>query len=146
MSTTVAATASAAPSPLRRILRLDAATCAATGALLALAAPELDRLLGLPTALLRETGIALIPFAALLLWIARHPRPARGAVRAVVLANALWVVASLALLPSGIVAPTALGEAFVLAQAVVVAALAWLEAAALRRASLVIPADAGIQT
>jgi hypothetical protein len=134
MSTTVAATGSSAAAPLRRLLRLDAATCAATGALLALAAPALEPPLGLPAALLREVGVALVPFAALLLWIARAPRPARGAVWAVVAANALWVAASVALLPSGLVAPTPLGGAFVLAQAAVVAALAWLEYAAVRRA------------
>jgi hypothetical protein len=122
------------PAPRRRLLRLDAATCAATGALLALAAPALEPPLGLPAALLREVGVALVPFAALLLWIARAPRPARGAVWAVVAANALWVAASVALLPSGLVAPTPLGGAFVLAQAAVVAALAWLEYAAVRRA------------
>ena len=75
-----------------------------------------------------------MPFAALLLGIARAARPARGAAWAVVVGNALWVVASVALLLSGRVAPTALGEAFVLAQAAVVATLAWAEHGVLRRA------------
>lgn len=125
----------AAAASLRRLLHVDAATSGAMGPLLVLAAPALSPALGLPAALLREAGIALLPFAALLLWIARAPRPARGAAWAVVAANALWVVASVALLASGLVSPTALGEAFVLAQAAVVAALAWLQSAALRRAS-----------
>jgi hypothetical protein len=132
--------------PLRRLLYVDAATCVATGLLLAAAAPALAAPLGLPAALLREAGVALVPFAALLLWLARRPRPPRRGVWGVVVANALWVAASVALLPWGLVAPTALGEAFVLAQAAVVAALAWLEHAALRRAPSVIPARAGIQT
>ena len=125
----------AAHAPLRRLLYVDAATCAATGLLLAAAAPALATPLGLPVPLLREAGIVLLPFAALLVWLARQPRPPRGAVWGVVAANALWVVASVALLPSGLVAPTALGEAFVLAQAAVVAALAGLESTALRRAA-----------
>ena len=133
-----------APRSLRRLLHVDAATCAASGALLAAAAPALAGPLGLPAALLREAGIALVPFAALLLWLARRPHPPRGAVWGVVIGNALWVVASVALLP--LLTPTALGEAFVLAQAAVVAALAWLEYAALRRTPSVIPAKAGIQT
>lgn len=44
----------------------------------------------------------------------------------IILGNVLWVVACLALL-SGIIAPNALGVIFILAQAVVVAVLAWLE-------------------
>ena len=136
-----------AHAPLRRLLHVDAATCAASGALLVAAAPALAGPLGLPVALLREAGIALIPFAALLLWLARRPDPPRRAVWGIVIANALWVVASVALLPSRLVAPTALGEAFVLAQAGAVAVLAWLEYGALRRgADAVIPAKAGIQT
>ena len=130
---------------LRRLLHLDAATSGATGALLAAAAPALAPPLGLPVPLLREAGIALLPFAALLVWIARAPRPARGAAWAVVAANALWVVASVALLASGAVSPTALGETFVLAQGAVVAGLAWLQSAALRRTIDVSPAKAGIQ-
>jgi hypothetical protein len=120
---------------LRRLLHVDAATSGAMGLLLPAAAPALAPLLGLPVALLRESGIALVPFAALLFWVARAPRPARGAAWAVVVANALWVVASVALLASGAVSPTALGETVVLAQAAVVAALAWLQSAALRRES-----------
>jgi hypothetical protein len=54
----------------------------------------------------------------------------------VIIANALWVVDSLWLLVSGWVSPTALGVAFVLAQAAAVAVLTELEYIALRRASL----------
>ena len=126
---------STAATSLRRLLHVDAATSGAMGPMLLVAAPALAPALGLPAALLREAGIALVPFAALLLWIARAPHPARGATWAVVVANALWVVASVLLLASGVVAPTALGETFVLAQAAVVAARAWLQAAALRRES-----------
>ena len=120
---------------LRRLLHVDAATSGVMGPLLLAAAPALEGPLGLPATLLREVGIALVPFAALLVWIARPARPSRRAAWWVVVANALWVVASVALLLSGAVAPTGLGEAFVLAQAAVVAALAWLEYVALRRAA-----------
>ncbi len=48
-------------------------------------------------------------------------------------ANALWVVASIALLVSGEVAPTLLGYVFVIAQAVTVLGFAELQWVGLRR-------------
>jgi hypothetical protein len=51
----------------------------------------------------------------------------------IVAINALWVAASLGLLVSGVVAPTLLGYAFVIAQALAVALLAGLQFAGLRR-------------
>ena len=58
---------------------------------------------------------------------------ARGAVWAIVAANALWAVASVGMLVSGLVAPTILGYAFVIAQAAVVALLGELQYAGLKR-------------
>ncbi len=58
---------------------------------------------------------------------------ARGAIVAVIVANALWVVASIALLVSGEVAPTMLGYVFVIGQAVAVLGFAELQWVGLRR-------------
>ena len=116
---------------LRRILLADALASGATGLLMA-AAP-LGTLLGLPAGLLRAAGLLLLPYAVLVAWLAlRHAPPPRRAVRAVVTANAIWAADSLVLLLSGQVAPTAVGTAFVLVQAAVVAGFAVLQALALR--------------
>ena len=54
-------------------------------------------------------------------------------VAVVIAANAVWTVASVALLFSGEVAPNWLGEAFVAAQAIVVGVFAELQYLGLRR-------------
>jgi hypothetical protein len=54
-------------------------------------------------------------------------------VHATIALNVLWVAASIGLLLSGWVAPTLLGYAFVIAQAVVVGAFAELQIIGLRR-------------
>ncbi len=119
---------------LRRILTFDAATCAAMGLTLALGAGPLGRVLGLPAGLLREAGILLLPFAALLVWTAQRDRIQPGLVWVIIGANAAWAIASAALLLGGILTPNALGLAFVASQAVAVAIIAEVEALALRRA------------
>ena len=122
------------PTPfLRKALLLDAAASGATALLLIAGAGRLDGLLGLPMALMREAGLALIPFVAFVAWIGMREQAARGAVWAIIAANALWAVASVALLASGWVAPTGLGYAFVIAQAAVVALFGELQYAGLER-------------
>jgi hypothetical protein len=122
------------PSPfLRKALLLDAAASAATGLLLIAAAGLLDGLLGLPVALMREAGLILVPFVAFVAWVGTRQEVLRGAVWAIIAANALWVIASLGLLVSGWVAPTALGYVFVIAQAAVVALFGELQYAGIRR-------------
>jgi len=117
---------------LRRVLFVDAATCIATGTLLVVDAQPLSRMLGLPAALLFYAGMSLFPSAALMLWVALRERLSRAGAWIVVAGNALWVFASAALLV--ITAPTMLGYAFVIAQAVAVALLAELEFLGLRKA------------
>ena len=121
-----------ASSSLRRALLLDAAASGATGALMLLAAGPLAGLTELPPGLLRAAGAALVPYAAFVLWLARRPFPARPLVVAVIALNVLWAAESAAILALGWVAPNALGQAFVLAQALVVAGFAGWQATALR--------------
>jgi hypothetical protein len=118
---------------LRRVLIADAAASGATGALMLVGAGLLEPLLGLPPMLLRPASLILLPFAALVAYVATRPLLSRGAVWAIIIANLLWVADSAALLLGNWVAPTALGYAFVISQAVVVAALAELEYVGLRR-------------
>lgn len=125
---------------LRRVLGLDAVSSGVMGALMALAAAPLSSLLGLPTSLLLESGIALIPFAAWVGWLAMRELPPRSGVWAVVVCNALWVVASFALLAESWLDLTLLGKAFVAFQALFVAILAELQFFGLRRARRLVAA------
>jgi hypothetical protein len=113
---------------LRRVLLADALASAAMAALLLPAAGALAGPLGLPAGLLRGAGLALLPWVALTAWLGTRAEPSRPLVWAVVGGNAIWVADSLVLLLSGWVAPTALGVAFVLAQAAAVATFAVLQA------------------
>lgn len=118
---------------LRRALLIDAAASGATAVLLVAGAGLLDGLLGLPVALMREAGLILIPYVAFVAWVGTRETLSRGAVWTIIAANALWAVASFVVVFSGWVAPTALGYAFVIAQAVVVALLGELQYVGLKR-------------
>jgi hypothetical protein len=122
---------------LRRVLLVDAATSGAMGLALIFSGSLLADLLQLPAALLSQTGVVLIPFAAFVGYLATREQPPRFAVWTVIALNVVWVVDSIVLLWSGWVAPNALGYAFVVAQAVAVGILAELEYVGLRRSPLV---------
>lgn len=104
-------------------------------ALLALAAGGLADLLGVPAGLPRWAGIALLPFAALLAFLATRERLARPVVWAVIAANLVWAVDSILLLFVGWIEPTVPGVAFIVAQAAVVAVFAELQWLGLRRSA-----------
>jgi hypothetical protein len=118
---------------LRNVLLADALVSGATGALMALAAGILEPMLQVPAVLLRVAGLALLPYAALVAMLARREVLSRGLVWAVVACNALWAVDCVALLFTGWIDPSLLGVAFVLMQAIVVAAFAELQVVGLRR-------------
>jgi hypothetical protein len=118
---------------LRNAILLDAAASGATALLLIAGAGLLDGLLGLPVALMREAGLILVPYVAFVAWVGTRATVARGAVWTIIAANAAWTAASFILLLSGWVAPTALGVAFVIAQALAVALLGELQYMGLRR-------------
>ena len=120
---------------LRYVLFADAVASGATGLLLIAGAGLLEGFLGLPTALMREAGLLLIPYVALVAWVGTRETIARPAVHAVIALNVLWVAANIGLLISGWVAPTMLGYAFVIAQAVVVGVLAELQFIGIRRSA-----------
>lgn len=110
---------------LSQILRVDALTCVAMGALLATLATPLAGLLGLPASLLTWAGVLLFPCAALMLLASRRPLSV-PLVWIVVVGNVGWVLASL-IVAFVLFDPNLLGIAFILAQAFVVAVLGGLE-------------------
>jgi hypothetical protein len=118
---------------LRRALQADALFSGVSAALLTLGAAMLAPLMNLPVPLLRETGVFLIAYAALVGWLGMRATMPRALVVIVIAGNAAWTVASIALLFSGAVAPNLLGEAAIAAQAIVVGALAELQYVGLRR-------------
>ncbi|MGO4704673.1 hypothetical protein AB4072_02710 [Microvirga sp. 2MCAF38] len=126
------------PAPfLRQALMADATTSAACGVLMALGAAFLEPMLGLPAQLLRTSGVILLPYAALLAYLAMRETVPRVAVWAIILGNVLWAADSALLLASGWIAPTNAGYTFVLAQAVVVLMYAELQFIGLRRSTAI---------
>jgi hypothetical protein len=118
---------------LRRALVLDAVASGATALLVIATAGVIDGLLGLPVALLRGAGLVLVPYVALVAFVATRRRIEPAAVWLIIACNALWALASFVLLLSGELAPTGLGIAFVAAQAIIVALLGELQYMGLRR-------------
>src|SRR4051812_41325782 len=119
---------------LRFALLADAVASGATGLLLIAGAEALTGLLGLPVPLMREAGLLLVPYVALVAFVGTRENISLGAVKTIVGLNVLWVFGSIGLLMSSLVAPTMLGYAFVIVQAVAVGAFAELQIIGLRRA------------
>ena len=71
--------------------------------------------------------MSLIPYAAIVAYVGTRPDVSRAAVWAIIAYNVLWSIDSVVLLVSGYVSPTALGYAFVIFQAAVVAGFAGLQ-------------------
>jgi hypothetical protein len=118
---------------LRRAIVGDAVITGATAVLLVAAAGLLAPLLNLPETFLRETGLFLIAYAALVGFLGSRELMPKIAVCLVIAANALWTVDSIALLFTGWVQPNMLGQAFVVAQAIAVAVIAELQYMGLKR-------------
>lgn len=121
---------------LRAVLAADAVSAGAMGVLLLFAPAVLLDLLGLPGWLRHGAGLALLPFAAFVGWVASRPVPPRAAVWTVVALNVAWAIESVVTVAGGFVTATPLGVAFVLVQAALVAAFAAVQVAALRQSSL----------
>jgi hypothetical protein len=120
---------------LRRALIADLAFSAVAALGLGALAGLLAELLALPEALVRGTGVVLIPWCAILILLLAGKLPVAFGAGFVIAANVLWVVASIALLFTGWVAPNAPGIAFVVVQALAVAAFAAAQFIGLGRAA-----------
>ena len=118
---------------LSRALLADAIFSGISAAGLTLGAGLLAPFLNLPEALLRETGLFLIAYAALVGWLDSRLSVPKALVLIVVAGNAAWTLASIALLFSGAVSPNLLGEIVVAAQAIATGVFAELQYIGLRR-------------
>jgi len=123
----------ASPRFLPNVMWADAASCAATGALQVAFTGALAGLTGLPAPLLMGTGVFLLAYAAMAAFMASRGTPPRTLIGLVIAGNLGWAVACISLLVSGIFPVTAVGVAWVLAQAVCVIVLAELQWTGLRR-------------
>jgi hypothetical protein len=116
---------------LRRALLADAATSGLSGALMSFDAEPLSTLFGLPAALLHGAGLFCVAYAVLVAWLGTRDALWRPAVWTVISGNALWVLGSLELLSTH--APTPLGRACVIAQALLVGLFAQFQFMGLKR-------------
>ncbi|MGN8548869.1 hypothetical protein ACQPTN_31030 [Bradyrhizobium sp. 13971] len=118
---------------LRRALLADAVFSGVSAIVMVLDAGALASLLGLPEALLRETGLFLIAYTALVGWLGTRMSVPKPLVMLVVVGNAAWTLASIALLLSGAVSPNLFGTIVILAQAIATGVFAELQYVGLRR-------------
>ncbi|NUR14079.1 MAG: hypothetical protein HOQ20_19875 [Bradyrhizobium sp.] len=118
---------------LRRALLADAIFSGAAALGFTFGAGAFATLFSLPEALLRETGLFLIAYAALVGWLASRTSVAKALVLLVVVGNAAWTVGSIALLLSGAVSPNLAGELMIVAQAIATGVFAELQYVGLRR-------------
>ncbi len=120
-------------SPLLRFgLLIDAGISGAVGALMLAATGMLHNITALPEPLLRYVGLVFIPYVLLVGWFGLRESLPRGAVWAVIACNVARAIASILLLTSGGIAPSTLGVAFVIVQAVAVVVFAELQFMGLR--------------
>ena len=120
---------------LRRALLADAIFSGTAALGLTLGAGAFAALLDLPEALLRESGLFLIAYTALVGWLGTRASVPKALVVLVVVGNAAWTLASIALLFSGAVSPNLLGELVVVAQAIATGVFAELQYIGMRRSA-----------
>ncbi|TPQ40813.1 hypothetical protein C2U70_04325 [Bradyrhizobium guangdongense] len=118
---------------LRRALLADAVFSGVAALGFTFGAAAFAALFNLPEALLRETGLFLIAYTALVGWLASRGAVPKALVLLVVVGNALWTVGSIALLLSGAVSPNLLGVVMVVAQAIATGVFAELQFIGLRK-------------
>ena len=125
---------------LRRALLADAVFSGVSAIAMVLGAGALASLLGLPEALLRETGLFLVAYTALVGWLGTRMSVPKPLVMLVVVGNAAWTLASIALLLSGAVSPNLFGTIVILAQAIATGVFAELQYMGLRKSEGVVTA------
>jgi hypothetical protein len=119
---------------VRKILLLDALTCAVVGLLLVSIAEVLSGLLGLPKNFIFWAGLVLFPCAALMWFTSRFgtkANPPNPLLWIVILGNVAWIIASVLTVTTWF-NPTGIGITFVAFQALVVIVLAAFEYRGLR--------------
>jgi hypothetical protein len=125
---------------LRRALLADAIFSGVAALGFAFGAGAFAALFSLPEALLRETGLFLIAYSALVGWLATRAAVPKPIVLLVVVGNAAWTVGSIGLLFSGAVSPNIAGELMVVGQAIATGVFAELQYLGLRKSGRVVAA------
>ncbi|MEZ5766156.1 MAG: hypothetical protein R3D69_19210 [Xanthobacteraceae bacterium] len=120
---------------LRRAIQGDAIITGAMAILLVLAAGVLGPILNLPEVFLRQVGLFLIVYATAVGFLGTRARMPKLAVWVVIIANAVWAFDSIAFLFTGWVAPNLFGQAFILMQALSVAAISVLQYVGLKHST-----------
>lgn len=115
------------PSFLRRVLWADAITGLGCAALHLAFTDALVLWLGLPAALLIESGLVVVLFVLLAGALALQRTPSRAGLMLLVAGNLAWVAGCVWLLVAGPIHPTPLGQAWLAVQAVTVLLLADLQ-------------------
>jgi len=118
---------------LRRALLADAVVTGAVALLQTFGAGLLTPLLNLPEPLLRETGLFLIAYTALVGWLGTRQSIPKTLVAIVIAGNAAWALGSIALMFSGAVTPNLLGYAFIVLHAITTGVFAELQYIGLRK-------------
>jgi hypothetical protein len=118
------------PAPLlRHALLADAAVSGLMGLAMVFDAPLLEHWFAIPAHWLRYAGVGLLPYAAIVAFLATRPVLPRAAVWAVIVCNAMWAIDCMLLLMGGWLSPALPGRVFVMVQAwgvLMFGALQWL--------------------
>ncbi|KYG98698.1 hypothetical protein [Bradyrhizobium sp. DOA1] len=125
---------------LRRALFADAVFSGVAALDFTFGASTFGALFSLPEVLLREAGLFLIAYTALVGWLAARASVPRALVLLVVIGNAAWTIGSIALLLSGAVSPNVAGVLMVVAQAIATGVFAELQYVGLRKSGSVVAA------
>jgi hypothetical protein len=125
---------------LRRALLADAIFSGVSALALTFGAGAFAALLSLPEALLVETGLFLIAYAAFVGWLGTRHSTLKTLVAIVIAGNAAWTLTSIALLLSGAVSPNLLGEIAVVVQAIATGVFAELQYVGLRKSNSAVAA------
>jgi hypothetical protein len=119
---------------LQRALQANGIFCAASGAILVVAAPWLARVLGIPwPPAITVTGLMLLPYGLLLWRQARRTGQLPALGRVAIILDGLWVAGSVALLLGGWLPLTTAGKWAIALLADVVGLFAVVQVVGLRR-------------
>ncbi|MGL5166373.1 MAG: hypothetical protein ACRC9K_10855 [Afipia sp.] len=120
---------------LRRALQADAIFSGVAALMFVFGAGLFASLTNLPETFLRNTGLVLVVYAALVGYPGTRSMMSKTAVWAVIAVNAIWAIDSVILLASGWVSPNLLGQALIVMQAVAVGVFAELQFIGLRKSA-----------
>lgn len=118
---------------LRLALASDAVVTGVNGLVYLAAAGPASDLLGPDAGLLRAIGVFLLAYGAAVGLLAGRQTISPAATKAVIALNAVWTLASVAAVVTGVTEFTTLGAVWAIAQAIVVGAFAELQIMGLRR-------------